>query len=86
MIFNLVDFPQSKEEAVAFAKLNTTLNFIFEVNQAFREVTPEDDDDTIEALQNQEMPLEQDTDGNDHANEEKTIHRIESLLLARGST
>jgi hypothetical protein len=31
VIFNLVDFPQTKEEAVAFAKLNTTLNLVFEV-------------------------------------------------------
>ena len=50
-IFNLVDFPQSKEEAVAFSKLNNPLNFVFEVNQAFREATAEDDEEAVEALQ-----------------------------------
>jgi hypothetical protein len=53
-IFHIVDFPQTKEEALAFAKLNITINLVFEVNQTIRRPTLDDDDDTIEALHNQE--------------------------------
>jgi hypothetical protein len=35
-IFHIVEFPNSKEEATAFAKLNSSLNCVFEVNQAFK--------------------------------------------------
>jgi hypothetical protein len=49
-IFHLVDFPQTKEEAQAFAKLNHTLNCVFEVNQTFRAFNPDDDDELVEAL------------------------------------
>lgn len=35
-IFHLVDFPSTKEEHAAFAKLNSTLTIVFEVNQVLR--------------------------------------------------
>ena len=31
VIFHLVDYPQTKEEAIAFSKHNSTLNLVFEV-------------------------------------------------------
>jgi hypothetical protein len=49
-IFNIVDFPQTKEEAIAFAKLGHTLNLVFEVTQTYRQPSSEDDDDTVEQL------------------------------------
>lgn len=50
-IFHIVDFPQSKEEAVAFAKLNTTINLVLEVNQVLRRPANEDEEDVLEAIQ-----------------------------------
>lgn len=50
-IFHIVDFPQSKEEAVAFAKLNTTINLMLEVNQVLRRPSNEDEEDVLEAIQ-----------------------------------
>jgi len=47
-IFNIVDFPQTKEEAIAFAKLNGTLNLVLEVGQRFRDPQPDDEDEVIE--------------------------------------
>jgi hypothetical protein len=49
-IFHIVDFPQTREEAVAFSKLSHTLNLVFDVSQSFRSPTADDDDDVIEAL------------------------------------
>ena len=49
-IFNIVDFPQTREEALAFSKLGHTLNLVFDVNQNFRTPTADDDDDLLEAL------------------------------------
>ena len=59
-IFYLVDFPQTKEEALAFSKLGHTLNIVYDVNQTFRSPTADDDDEVVEALQTQEQPLEAD--------------------------
>jgi hypothetical protein len=84
-IFHIVDFPQTREEAVAFSKLGHTLNMVFDVTQSFRSPTAEDDDDIIEALQSQEQPLEADQEGNDFGNEEKSKHRLEQLLNARST-
>jgi hypothetical protein len=35
-VFQLVDFPHSKDEAVAFSKMHSSLNCVFEVNQTFK--------------------------------------------------
>ncbi len=40
----------------------------------------------MEALQNQEQPIEKDSDGSDSHNEEKTAHRLEQLSHARSSS
>lgn len=58
---------------------------MFDVNQTFRSPTADDDDDTVEALQSQEQPLEGDQEGNDAANEEKTKLRLEQFTNARQS-
>lgn len=52
-----MDFPQNKEEAVAFAKLNSTIHVVFEVTQTLRKPSQDDEDETLEALRSQEQPL-----------------------------
>jgi len=51
-IFHLIDFPLNKEEALSFSKVqNSTLHLVFDVNQALRQPTDADDDETVDALQ-----------------------------------
>ena len=85
-IFNIVDFPQTKDEAIAFAKLNGTLNLVLEVGQRFREPHPDDEDELIEQLPTQEQPIPAGEEGSDSANEEKTKQRLEQLLGARATS
>lgn len=86
VIFQLVDFPQSKEEALAFAKLNATVNLVLEAVQKFRGPQPDDEDDLVEQLHTQEQPVAAGEEGSDSANEEKTRARLEQLLAARASS
>ncbi len=85
-IFQLVDFPQTKEEALAFAKLNGTVNLVLEATQKFRGQQPDDDDELLEQLHTQEQPVPAGEEGSDSANEEKTRARLEQLLGARASS
>jgi len=82
-IFHILDFPQTKDEALAFAKLNSTLNCVFEVNQVFKTALEIEDEELLEALQNQEQPLAVENEGSDHQNQEKTQHRLDYLTQAR---
>ena len=50
IMFQVVDFPNTKSEAVAFAKFNHTIHCIFEVNQCEKEPeTPEEAEDEVYA-------------------------------------
>lgn len=37
LIFNLVDFPQTKAEALAMAKYNMTVNCVVDIKQALKQ-------------------------------------------------